>query len=93
MSWSVVATGKADAVKRFLASQFENCKRQTANIPHEQKSVELIEQIVNDQLDYLMSMGSAKAVSVSASGSAYKSGNEGSTQTKMEVTPIYNFVE
>lgn len=94
MSWSVAATGKAEAVKRSLAVQFDNAKKSTVNIPHEHDSVIAIEKIVNDQLDFLIAMSTPKAIVVNAAGSAWKgTGPDGSTQVKLEVTPIYNFVE
>lgn len=95
MSWSVSSIGKPAAVKAALAAQFESAKKSTANVPHEQESVGLVEQIVNGQLDFLTDIPNV-AVRVDANGSAYKSTVppvSGSTSIKVEVTPLYGWVE
>jgi hypothetical protein len=97
MSWSISATGKPAVVKAALVKQFEVTKVSTAGIPHEQKSVELVEQLVNDQLDFLAQVTKPQAVTVSAGGSVWysKTGDDitGSSQVQLKVEPIYDFVE
>ena len=94
MSWSVSAVGKPAAVKASLAKQFESAKQSTKQMPHENAAVGNVEAIVNGELDFLGQCANASAVTVSASGSAYRSTDgSGSTQVKLEVSPIYGFVE
>lgn len=95
MSWSVGAVGKPVAVKAALATQFASAIKNTAGIPHESESVVLVEKIVNGQLDFLAALESPQAVTVMASGSAWKpvKGPGGSSQVEMKVTPISGFVE
>lgn len=93
MSWSVHAVGKPAAVKIALVQQFAAAKQSTAGIRHENVSVDYVEQIVNDQLDFLVDIPNM-AVTVAASGSAYKSGSGvGSSQISVKVDPIYGWVE
>lgn len=92
MSWSVNAMGKVAAVRAALAVQFANAKSGTAHIPHEQRSVVLVEEIVNDQLDFLAGTPT-KVVRVEASGSAHKSADSGYSQVKLLVEPVSGFVE
>jgi hypothetical protein len=94
MSWIVTSVGRPSAVKAALVSQFEQSKRNVAHYEPELKSVELAEQLVNAELDHSVAVG-AKAVTVSASGSASK-GSEtypGTNQLSVSVQPIYNFQE
>lgn len=91
MSWSVNAVGRPAAVKTALVQQFENAKKSTANVPHELASVGLIEQIVNDQLDFLADVPNV-AVNVAANGSAYKSGQNGSSSVRVSVEPLHGWV-
>lgn len=92
MSWSVNAMGRLAAVRAALATQFTNAKSSTAHIPHEQRSVGLVEEIVNDQLDFLAGTPT-KVVRVEASGSAYKSTDSGYSQVKLLVEPVSGFIE
>lgn len=96
MSWSVNATGKPAAVKAALVEQFANAQKNTAAIPEESRTVELVEQLVNTQLDYMMEIPK-QAVSVSAGGSAYKPSTYpqggGSLTVTYLVQPVYNWVE
>lgn len=96
MSWSVGSVGKPAAVKAALAAQFDRAKQSTAGIPHECESVGLIEQIVNGQLDFLTDLPGV-AVTVAASGSAYKSLSAtpptGNSSVSLSVTPIYGFAD
>jgi hypothetical protein len=89
MSWSVQGTGKVAEVKAALADAFARAKKQTESHPHESKSVGLVEQIVNDQLDFLAELTPPPEVNVSASGSVWKpaSGTGGSSQIKLDVSP------
>ena len=94
MSWSVSAVGKPAAVKVALAKQFEHAKSGTRHIPHEHESVGQVEAIVNGQLDFLAARTSPMAVQVSGSGSASQaSDGGGSTEVRLEVKPLYGFVE
>lgn len=95
MSWSVSCVGKPAAVKAALVAQFENARKGTASVPHEQQSVAFVEQLVNDQLDFLTAIPKM-AVRVEAGGSAYKSAGppvSGSTSLKVDVQPLYGWVE
>lgn len=94
MSWSAGAVGRVAAVKAALAKQFTNAKASTAGIPHEQKSVELIEQVVNDQLDFLAGSMPVGAVRVEASGSAWSNMTGGyNNQVKLLVETVAGFIE
>lgn len=95
MSWSVNAVGRPAAVKAALATQFENAKKNTASVPHEQASVGLIAQLVSNELDFLTDVP-GMAVRVEASGHAYKSGSpptSASTSVKVDLQPLYGWVE
>ena len=92
MSWSVSAIGKPAAVKKSLAGQFDQAKKQTARLPHESESVALIEQIVNGQLDYVADLPGV-VTQVAAQGSAYKQGTQGNSEVALTVKQIYGFVE
>lgn len=93
MSWSVGAVGKAAAVKAALVPQFASAKESTKAIPHEQRSVGLVEQLVNDQLDFLAAMEVPQAVEVSAAGSAWTDKARGYSQVEVKVKNIPGFVE
>lgn len=92
MSWGVNAAGKPAAVKAALAKQFESARESTKYVPHEYESVSLVEKIVNGQLDFLMDVQKL-GVSVAASGSAYKNSTTGYSNVKVEVTPLFSWVE
>lgn len=97
MSWTIGAIGKPAAVKAALKKQFESARQGTANVPHEQASVDSIEQIVNGQLDYLVDVPGT-AVKVAANGSAYKSMHgdaalSGHSSVTLTVEPVYGYVE
>jgi hypothetical protein len=94
MSWSVSAIGKPAAVKAALVQQFESARNATKHFQHEQDSVRHCESIINGELDFLAARTNPVAVRVEASGSAYSNADGvGSTQVKLEVTPLYGFVE
>lgn len=103
MSWSVNAIGKPAAVKAALAASFEQAKKNCASVPHEADAVGIAEQLVNNQLDFLATINNPPtAVKVEASGSAYFSDNaqadttvkrSGASNVKVEVQPVYGFIE
>jgi hypothetical protein len=92
MSWSLGAAGKPAAVKVKLQQQFEQAKKNVAHIAHEVKTVELAEQLVNSELDFLAESTPPGVVTVSASGSA-STYTPRSSQVMVNVQPIYGFVE
>jgi hypothetical protein len=94
MSWSLSGVGKPAALKARLQPQFEQAKKNVAHIEHEAKTVELAEQLVNGELDFLAQQNAA-AVTVSASGSASIGSPTypGNSQVNVDVKPIYGFVE
>ncbi len=96
MSWSLSAIGKAEALKRELAAKFAQAKTLTASIPEEQKTVELAEQMANQQFDFIIANGGG-AMQVDCSGSASKSSDPknwpGSIQVKVDIKTLYGFVE
>ncbi len=107
MSWSVSAVGKPAAVKAALVASFEQAKRNTANMPHEQAGVNAAEAAVNAELDFLATINNPGpvAVKVEASGHAYytdvnepvgdavKTKRSGSSSFSVKVEPLYGFVE
>lgn len=94
MSWSVNAVGRVDAVKRELGKQFEAAKNSTKFVNHENLSVAIAENLVNNELDALNGSEYGKAVRVEASGSATtQNGRVLSSQVSVKVEPIYGFVE
>ena len=94
MSWSVSAVGRPAKVKEVLATQFANAKQSTQHIPAEQASVEQVEALFNNLLDFSVE-NELGVVSVSASGSASKKSGtyNGSVSTTVSFAPIYGFVE
>jgi hypothetical protein len=94
MSWSVSAVGRTEAVKRSLAKQFEGALCATAYVLHEQRSVAIIESLVNNELDAIKDADNMKIVRVEASGSATsQNGRVLSSQVSLKIEPIYGFVE
>jgi hypothetical protein len=95
MSWSLSGAGKPAALKAKLQPQFEQAKKNVAHVEHEVKAVELAEQLVNGELDFLAAHATPTAVTVTAGGSA-SNGNDTyprSSQVNVSVQPIYGFVE
>lgn len=95
MSWSLSGAGKPAALKAKLESQFAQAKKNVAHVEHEVKAVELAEQIVNGELDFLADQATPTAVTVTAGGSV-SNGSETyprSSQINVSVQPIYGFVE
>lgn len=94
MSWSVNALGRIDAVKQSLEKQFESAKSATKYVAHEERSVAIVESLVNNELDALKNSDYAKVIHVQASGSAStQSGRVVSSQVTLKVEPVYGFVE
>lgn len=94
MSWSVGAIGRTEAVKQALTKQFESAKSATSYILHEQRSVAIIESLVNNELDAIKNADNMKIVRVEASGSASaQNGRVLSSQVTLKIEPIYGFVE
>jgi hypothetical protein len=94
MSWSVSAVGRTEAVKQSLSKQFESAKNATSYVPHEQRSVAIIESLVNNELDAIKDAGNMKIVRVEAGGSAVsQNGRVLSSQVSLKIEPLYGFVE
>jgi len=94
MSWSVNAVGRTEAVKQALAKQFESAKSSTKNVLHEERSVAIIESLVNNELEAIKNADYMKIVRVEASGSAStQNGRVLSSQVSLKIEPIYGFVE
>lgn len=94
MSWSVSAVGRPEAVKQSLAKQFESAKSATSYILHEQRSVAIIESLVNNELDAIKDADRMKVVKVEANGTASsQNGRVLSSQVSLKIEPIYGFVE
>jgi hypothetical protein len=95
MSWSLSGVGKPAALKAKLQPQFEQAKKNVAHVEHEVKAVELAEQLVNGELDFLAEQAAPTPVTVSAGGSA-SNGNHAyprTSQVTVSVQPIYGFAE
>ena len=91
MSWSVYVKGKKSAVLAKVTEEFARAKQNTANIPHEQKTVELAEALVLSELN----APGVPFVSVEASGSAQWSQDDESrcsSQVSVKVDPLHGFV-
>ena len=94
MSWSVSAVGRTAAVKKALERQFEAAKNATKWINHENLSVAIVENLVNNELDALDGAEYGKAIRVEASGSAStENGKVRSSQVSVKIEPIYGFIE
>lgn len=94
MSWSVSAIGRTEAVRQSLAKQFEIAKRATSYVLHEQRSVAIIESLVNNELDAIKDADNMKIVRVEAIGSASsQNGRVLSSQVSLKIEPIHGFVE
>ena len=70
MSWSVIFKGKVGDAAEALAKQFSDAKSATANLPEENKQVELVEQLVTHHLQSSANDSNNSHVNVSCAGSA-----------------------
>ncbi|WP_315792279.1 MULTISPECIES: hypothetical protein [unclassified Bradyrhizobium] len=90
MSWSFYAVGKASAVRKKAADEIANSNITFAE-PERSLRVKLFDAIDSA----LAAMPEASAVSIRASGSQYTSSNPDGTfnTVKLEIEPMYGFVE
>ena len=94
MSWSINAVGRPEAVRQELARQFESAKQSTRAILHENRSVAIVESLVNNELEALKTSDWVKVVRVTACGSAStQEGRVLSSQISLTLEPIHGFVE
>lgn len=87
MSWSVSASGKSSAVRTAIAGQLANCSSLigTERVLKD-KVAELVDAAVAAQTD-------GTGVTVIASGSMYREGTKEQQTLRIEITPLWNFVE
>lgn len=97
MSWGVQAAGKVAAVRLAIATQFARAIESTQFIPEEQAQVRAAEQAVKAHLDFLEQSTHVVGVSVVGNGSFSRSDSteskHRSASFKLEINPIYGFVE
>lgn len=95
MSWSVMATGRPEAVKKAINEQFGSCLPQLAQDPHlkhEHASAALAQESIEAQLNFLIEQGAECGVKVHANGLTFAHGAVAQAQINLKVEMLPMFV-
>lgn len=98
MSFGFTLCGNPKAVLAKAADAFDKAAEQCKNVPVEAESILLAKQVVLKQIEFYTTLTILpRGISVSCSGHGYFSdsekGRQGDSTFKLEVIPLYGFVE